>query len=346
MKNQKIIWLTAYYASIGFFILCTLALLLQNIVDVQVIFPEILMFSAKAGMITLAILLVFKNIGLIKSKHPIILWLKQSLPYQRELGLTAFFLFAGHTILSIYLVLFDFNTLIFQLASALLPIILFVFLWITSYRPVQSQVKGWKKKQSIIWFIVPFIALHEFLMNNTLSLTTIFSLLLIAISLFIGLIYSAKKSRTTRQLRFLSIGTLLIIAQFYVTEFLGATLAAPVETQTVVSPETTIEPSTAAVEETTIPVINYVYNDGTFNGTGTGYHSGLEVSVTIENDVILSVEILSNNETPRFADSVFATMPTAIVEQQSTDVADVSGATRTSEGIKEAVANALTVARK
>ena len=254
MKNQKIIWLTAYYASIGFFILCTLALLLQNIVDVQVIFPEILMFSAKAGMITLAILLVFKNIGLIKSKHPIILWLKQSLPYQRELGLTAFFLFAGHTILSIYLVLFDFNTLIFQLASALLPIILFVFLWITSYRPVQSQVKGWKKKQSIIWFIVPFIALHEFLMNNTLSLTTIFSLLLIAISLFIGLIYSAKKSRTTRQLRFLSIGTLLIIAQFYVTEFLGATLAAPVETQTAVSPEATTEPSTAVVEETTIPV--------------------------------------------------------------------------------------------
>lgn len=346
MKNQKIIWLTAYYASIGLFILCSLALLLQNIVDVQGIFPDILMFSAKAGMITLSILLVFKNIGLIKSKKPIVIWLKQSLPYQRELGLTSFFFFASHTVLSIYLVLFDFNTLVFQLASALLPTILFLFFWITSYKPVQSKVKGWKKRQSIIWVVIPFIALHEFLMNNTLSLTTIFSLSLIAISLFIGLIYSAKKQRTKRQLRFLSIGTLLIIAQFYITEFLAATLAAPIETQTAATPNAAAEPSTTIVEETTIPVINYVYNDGTFNGTGTGYHSGLEVAVTIENDVILSVEILSNNETPKYADSVFATMPTAIVEQQSTDVADVSGATRTSEGIKEAVANALTAARK
>ncbi|MBL4931658.1 FMN-binding protein [Clostridium paridis] len=86
------------------------------------------------------------------------------------------------------------------------------------------------------------------------------------------------------------------------------------------------------------------YKDGTYIGTGNGYRSGLQVAVTIKDGKISNIEIGSNNETPRIAERAFENLPSEIVTAQSTDVDGVSGATRSSNGIKEAVEDALSQA--
>ena len=81
--------------------------------------------------------------------------------------------------------------------------------------------------------------------------------------------------------------------------------------------------------------------DGTYTGTGKGMHSNIAVTVTVEGGAITSVTVDSQDETPGVSDPAIEQIPAAIVEAGSTDVDAVSGATLTSNGIIEAVNNAL-----
>lgn len=82
--------------------------------------------------------------------------------------------------------------------------------------------------------------------------------------------------------------------------------------------------------------------DGAFTGKGAGLMGPIEVSVTVEGGKIASVEVLSHSETAGISDPAITTIPGAIVEAQTWEVDAASGATFTSNGIKEAVRNALT----
>ncbi len=81
--------------------------------------------------------------------------------------------------------------------------------------------------------------------------------------------------------------------------------------------------------------------DGTYTGTGEGFGGDVVVEVTVEEGKIANVEVVENDETPDFASEALETVPAAIVEKNSTDVDGHSGATMTSNAIKEAVNNAL-----
>ena len=77
-------------------------------------------------------------------------------------------------------------------------------------------------------------------------------------------------------------------------------------------------------------------------GIGYGHDGGeIHVNVTQEGDEITSVEITSHNETAGISDPALEQIPQAIVENQTSYVDTVSGATDTSNGIKEAVRDAL-----
>lgn len=89
-----------------------------------------------------------------------------------------------------------------------------------------------------------------------------------------------------------------------------------------------------AVAETTL-------TDGTYSGTGKGMHSNIAVTVTVEGGAITSVTVDSQDETPGVSDPAFEQIPAAIVAAGNTDVDTVAGATLTSNGIIEAVNNAL-----
>ncbi|WP_353894218.1 FMN-binding protein [Proteinivorax hydrogeniformans] len=87
------------------------------------------------------------------------------------------------------------------------------------------------------------------------------------------------------------------------------------------------------------------YIDGTYTGTGQGYGGEIRVLVEIANGQIQSVNIEEHSESEEIADPALDQIPSAIVEEQSTDVDNVSGATATSEGIKDAVEDSLEEAR-
>ncbi|WP_304509461.1 FMN-binding protein [Anaerotignum sp.] len=89
------------------------------------------------------------------------------------------------------------------------------------------------------------------------------------------------------------------------------------------------------------------YSDGTYTGTADGYRPGLTVEVVIENGYIASIEVVAHNEkNERFYGEPIQVIPQEIVAAQSTDVDIVTGATFTSNGIKNAVNNALASALK
>ncbi len=88
-----------------------------------------------------------------------------------------------------------------------------------------------------------------------------------------------------------------------------------------------------------------IYKDGIYTGEGFGYRPGLVVQVTIKNDKITDIQIISHQETPNFAQLPFEIIPKEIIDSQSTNVDIISGATRTSYGIIMAVEDALSKAK-
>ncbi|MDK6375296.1 MULTISPECIES: FMN-binding protein [Aerococcus] len=81
--------------------------------------------------------------------------------------------------------------------------------------------------------------------------------------------------------------------------------------------------------------------DGEYIGNGKGNGGKLSVKVVVDQGLISSIDIVDSNETPGISDSCFQTIPDRIIESQSTDVDTVSGATKTSLGICQAVEDAL-----
>lgn len=81
--------------------------------------------------------------------------------------------------------------------------------------------------------------------------------------------------------------------------------------------------------------------DGTYTGTGTGFRGETEVSVTVTDGKISDITIESYQDDEQFFSRAESTVISEIIQDQDVNVDAVSGATFSSNGIKEAVANAL-----
>lgn len=84
--------------------------------------------------------------------------------------------------------------------------------------------------------------------------------------------------------------------------------------------------------------------DGALTGTAQGFGGPITVEVTMDGDDITAVTIVSNSETPSVAGAALEQIPAAIVEADSPEVDIVAGATYTSDGIINAVRDALSKA--
>lgn len=85
------------------------------------------------------------------------------------------------------------------------------------------------------------------------------------------------------------------------------------------------------------------YKDGTYYGTGTGFGGTLKVKVEISGGKIISIQIMENQDGSEYISKASALINT-IIQNQSTNVDTVSGATYSSVGIIQAVRNALSQA--
>lgn len=107
------------------------------------------------------------------------------------------------------------------------------------------------------------------------------------------------------------------------------------------APETTAAETTTA--ETTTAAQTGKYTDGTYTGSGTGLRGTTSVTVTVSGGVITSIEIDSYQDDSQYFNRAKSTIISEILKAQSVDVSTVSGATFSSNGILEAVADALSL---
>ena len=113
----------------------------------------------------------------------------------------------------------------------------------------------------------------------------------------------------------------------------------PAETQ---KPEETAKP--AEPEKPTEPEIVYQYKNGTFSGSGEGFEGTITVNVTIENDKITNISVVSaSDDEPYWSEG--KGIISRIISAQSANVDTVSGATFSSRGILDAVKAALSSAK-
>ena len=80
--------------------------------------------------------------------------------------------------------------------------------------------------------------------------------------------------------------------------------------------------------------------DGEYEGTARGYSSDITVRVIIRAGKIFDIEVLSQAETPEYFQYALSVLDD-IIDRNSTDVDSVSGATISSDALKEAVSIAL-----
>lgn len=97
------------------------------------------------------------------------------------------------------------------------------------------------------------------------------------------------------------------------------------------------EQSANAAKEAT----DSAYKDGTYTGEAQGFGGPVDVEVLVENGMISEINITSAEKEDGAYLSMAEDMIPTILEAQSADVDTISGATFSSTGIKEAVAQAL-----
>lgn len=85
--------------------------------------------------------------------------------------------------------------------------------------------------------------------------------------------------------------------------------------------------------------------DGVYTGQGNGFRGTMTVQIEILNQQIVSIEVLDTKDDAKWFNRANSIIPGRIIEAQSTDVNAVSGATYSSNGIIDAVKNALENAR-
>lgn len=83
------------------------------------------------------------------------------------------------------------------------------------------------------------------------------------------------------------------------------------------------------------------WTDGTYTAQADGYGGSFDVTVTISGGQIADITAGDNSETPEYGGAAIETMIPAMVEAQTYDVDATSGATTTSDSLRDAVARCL-----
>lgn len=118
--------------------------------------------------------------------------------------------------------------------------------------------------------------------------------------------------------------------------------AASSETATTTNSSNSITVTDTVVTKANLFLGSVDLKDGTYTGVADGYGPDLTVSVTVAGNVITDVKVVSHNEkNVKYYGRAIDAVPAAIIAAQTPVVDSISGATYTSNGIMQAVINAL-----
>ncbi|MCI7813588.1 MAG: FMN-binding protein [Lachnospiraceae bacterium] len=112
---------------------------------------------------------------------------------------------------------------------------------------------------------------------------------------------------------------------------------------TVSAAKKTEQPETEQAEESKT---GYGYQDGTWDGEGIGYYGKINVEVLVESGEITNIKVVKYEDDDEYFQDARSGVVKEILDQQSTEVDVVSGATYSSKGIIKAVEDALEKAKQ
>ncbi|MFD3158337.1 FMN-binding protein [Haloimpatiens sp. FM7330] len=84
-----------------------------------------------------------------------------------------------------------------------------------------------------------------------------------------------------------------------------------------------------------------MYKEGIYEGIGQGHHGDIKVSVDIDKYKIKEIKIIEQQETPELCDIVYDKIPKMVVKANSVKVDVVAGASYTSQGLIDAIEDAV-----
>lgn len=87
------------------------------------------------------------------------------------------------------------------------------------------------------------------------------------------------------------------------------------------------------------------YTAGSYTGEAQGFGGTISVTITTDTDKITDVKVVGDSETAEIGGAHLEELAAAILEKQSAEIDVVAGATLTSEGVKEAAAKAIELAK-
>jgi uncharacterized protein with FMN-binding domain len=88
---------------------------------------------------------------------------------------------------------------------------------------------------------------------------------------------------------------------------------------------------------------NRLYKDGTYTGSGSNRRGSIETTITIKNDKITDVQI--SNFAMHYSESDVVGLPDEVLQNQSAQVMNVSGATYSTQAFEDAIQEALSQAQ-
>lgn len=93
------------------------------------------------------------------------------------------------------------------------------------------------------------------------------------------------------------------------------------------------------------PAMPAIYTAGSYSGTAQGFGGTVTVELTVDSSTITAVKATGADETPEKGGAALAVLEQQILEKQSAEIDGVTGATMTSDGIREAAAAAIAAAK-
>ncbi|WP_432408468.1 FMN-binding protein [Wukongibacter sp. M2B1] len=88
-----------------------------------------------------------------------------------------------------------------------------------------------------------------------------------------------------------------------------------------------------------------LYKEGVYEGDGEAYHGCIKVLVKTDQYNIKSIEVIDEEPVPIVSEIVYKEIPERVIKKNSIEVDIVTGATYTSQGLINAINNALKKAR-
>ena len=86
---------------------------------------------------------------------------------------------------------------------------------------------------------------------------------------------------------------------------------------------------------------DFTISDGTYTGIGSGFYDDIEIEVTVEDGLITEIQVLAHEDVPDNAEPAFDKLIENVIATQSIEKDTISGATYSSEGFLEALADAV-----